>query len=133
MPTPLRAYNPVAQRVETAGRQAAPAAVRQIPAIRGSPPTGMTMAQDDSATQAALAAQALRAAADLPPRDAALALAELVNRSSVELHKLARAQAQAQRGETDWGAWAKLANAARTAVLQAASCRDAARGLTRRE
>ncbi len=47
----------------------------------------------------------------------------------MELHKLARAQAQERRGEADWGDWAKLANAARTAVLQAASCRDAARGI----
>jgi hypothetical protein len=76
-----------------------------------------------------LTEQALRAAAERPPTEAALALAELVNRASVELHKLARAQAQARRGEADWGDWAKLANAARTAVLQAASCRDAAREL----
>jgi hypothetical protein len=75
--------------------------------------------------------QALRAATEQPPREAALALAELVNRAAVELHKLARAQAQATRGEPAWGDWAKLANAARTAVLQAASCRDAARGLGR--
>jgi hypothetical protein len=76
-------------------------------------------------------AEALGRAARQPPPDAALALAELVNRAAVELHKLARAQAQARRGEADWGDWAKLANAARTAVLQAASCRDAARGLRR--
>jgi hypothetical protein len=93
----------------------------------------MMMAQDDTETQSRLAGQALRAAAELPPQDAALALAEMVNRSTVELHKLARAQAQARRGEPDWGAWAKLANAARTAVLQAASCRDAARGLSQGE
>jgi hypothetical protein len=80
-------------------------------------------------TQASLAARALQAAAALPPNEAAVALADLVNRTAVELHKLARAQAQARRGEPDWGDWAKLANAARTAVLQAASCRDAARGL----
>jgi hypothetical protein len=64
-----------------------------------------------------------------PATEAALLLAELGSRVSVELHKLARAEAQARRGEADWGAWAKLANAARTAVLQAASCRDAAREL----
>ncbi len=67
--------------------------------------------------------------ADRPPSEAALRLAEASSRIAVELHKLARAQAQARRGEADWGDWAKLANAARTAVLQAASCRDAARGL----
>lgn len=91
------------------------------------------MAQEDTDTQPSLSARALRSAADLPPNEAAVALAELVNRASVELHKLARAQAQARRGEPDWGAWAKLANAARTAVLQAASCRDAARGLSKGE
>jgi hypothetical protein len=76
-----------------------------------------------------LLAPVFESVARLPPQEAAVALAELVNRTSVELHKLARAQAQARRGEPEWGDWAKLANAARTAVLQAASCRDAARGL----
>lgn len=66
---------------------------------------------------------------DRPPPEAALGLAELSSRVAVELHKLARAEAQARRGTEDWGRWAKLANAARTAVLQAASCRDAAREL----
>ena len=66
---------------------------------------------------------------DRPPAEAALALAELASRVAVELHKLARAEANARRGEPDWGPWAKLANAARTGVLQAASCRDAARDL----
>ena len=77
--------------------------------------------------------EAVRAATEQPPPDAALALAELLNRAAVELHKLARAQAQARRGQPDWGDWAKVANAARTAVLQAASCRDAARGLRKGE
>ena len=84
------------------------------------------MEHDDSTL---LCARALAAAAARPPVEAAQTLTELVNRAAVELHKLARAQAQARRGEADWGEWAKLANAARTAVLQAASCRDAARGL----
>ncbi len=84
---------------------------------------------DEAKTRASIVARAVDAAANGPPTEAALALAELVNRAAVELHKLARAQAQARRGEADWGDWAKLANAARTAVLQAASCRDAARGL----
>ena len=67
--------------------------------------------------------------AERPARDAALSLAEVSSRIAVELHKLARSEAQARRGTDEWGRWAKLANAARTAVLQAASCRDAARGL----
>jgi hypothetical protein len=70
-------------------------------------------------------------AADRPPTDGALALAELANRVAVELHKLARAQAANRKGQPDWGSWAKLANAARASVLQAAACRDAARGLPR--
>ena len=85
------------------------------------------MASDEASPS--LSEETLHAAAGQSPPRAAVELAELVNRAAVELHKLARAQAQARRGEADWGEWAKLANAARTAVLQAASCRDAARGL----
>jgi hypothetical protein len=70
-------------------------------------------------------------AADRPADEAALALAELASRVAVELHKLARAQAANRKGQPDWGSWAKLANAARSGVLQAATCRDAARGLPR--
>ncbi len=70
-------------------------------------------------------------AADQPPADAALALANLSARVATELQKLARAQAEAHRGQPEWGRWAKLANAARSGVLQAASCRDAARDLPR--
>ena len=67
--------------------------------------------------------------AERPATEAALSLAEVSSRIAVELHKLARSEAQARRGTDEWGRWAKLANAARTAVLQAASCRDAAREL----
>ena len=67
--------------------------------------------------------------ADRAPREAAVALTELATRTLAELQKLARAEAEARRGQPDWGRWAKLANAARGAVLQGASCRDAARGL----
>jgi|DewCreStandDraft_1066081.scaffolds.fasta_scaffold75091_1 hypothetical protein len=69
--------------------------------------------------------------ADRPPAEAALALAELAGRVVAELNKLARAQAEAHRGQPDWGRWAKLANATRSAVLQVATCRDAARELQR--
>jgi len=70
-------------------------------------------------------------ATDRPPPEAALALADLANRVAVELHKLARAEAANRKGQPDWGSWAKLANSARAGVLQAAACRDAARGLPR--
>jgi len=63
------------------------------------------------------------------PEAAALALAELSSRVVAELHRRARAEAQARRGQPEWGRWAKLANAARGTVLQAASCRDVAREL----
>jgi hypothetical protein len=63
------------------------------------------------------------------PEAAALALAEVSSRVVAELHRRARAEAQARRGQPDWGRWAKLANAARGTVLQAASCRDVAREL----
>ncbi len=63
------------------------------------------------------------------PEAAALALANLSSRVVVELNKLARTEAQARRGQPEWGRWAKLANAARGSVLQAASCRDVAREL----
>jgi hypothetical protein len=63
------------------------------------------------------------------PEAAALALAEASSRVVAELHRRARAEAQARRGQPDWGRWAKLANAARGTVLQAASCRDVAREL----
>ena len=71
--------------------------------------------------------------ADQPPAETALALANLMSRVAVELHKVARAQAEAHRGQPEWGRWAKLANAARNGVLQAASCRDAARALAGRD
>jgi hypothetical protein len=60
-------------------------------------------------------------------------LVEAANRLTVELHRRARAEAEARRGTPEWGQWAKLANAARSAVLQLATCRDAARGLARAE
>jgi hypothetical protein len=61
--------------------------------------------------------------------DAVLALVEAANRMTVEVHRRARQEAQTQRGTSSWGAWAKLANAGRSAVLQLAACRDAARGV----
>jgi len=63
------------------------------------------------------------------PEAAALALANLSSKVLTELYKLARTEAQARRGQADWGRWAKLANAARNTVLQSASCRDVAREL----
>lgn len=62
----------------------------------------------------------------LPPEQAVYMVAVLANRSAAELHKLARAQATATKGEPAWGSWASLQNAARRLVLDAASARDGA-------
>jgi hypothetical protein len=62
----------------------------------------------------------------LPPEQAVYVVAVLANRSAAELHKLARAQATATKGEPAWGGWASLQNAARRLVLDAASAREGA-------
>lgn len=64
------------------------------------------------------------------PADHALAdLTTLANRAIIELHKIAREQANQRRGQPDWGKWARLANAARSGVLQIAAVRDSVKGL----
>jgi hypothetical protein len=62
----------------------------------------------------------------LDPEQATYVVAVLASRSAAELHKLARAQATATKGESAWGGWASLQNAARRLVLDAASARDGA-------
>lgn len=62
----------------------------------------------------------------LPPQQAALALAALLNRAATRLHNLARAEASSRKGQPTWPAWAGLQNAARTVVLQSSTCRDLA-------
>jgi hypothetical protein len=71
--------------------------------------------------------------AGLDPAQAVYVVAVLANRSATELHKLARAQATATKGETAWGGWASLQNAARRLVLDAASARDGAAKLAGRQ
>ena len=66
------------------------------------------------------------------PAAAALTLAAIANRAIAELNKLARAEANRQRGQPDWGTWAGLANSARDAVLKTATCRKAAGELAQR-
>jgi hypothetical protein len=65
-------------------------------------------------------------AEDAEPREAALALAVLLNRAAARLHGLSRAQATARKDQPDWPGWAQLQNAARALVLQASTCRDLA-------
>jgi hypothetical protein len=64
-----------------------------------------------------------------PATERARMLANTINRAVAQLHRLARDQASARKGESDWGTWAKLVNASRQAVLQAATCRDITNGM----
>ena len=61
-----------------------------------------------------------------PPEEAARLLANTINRAVASLHKLARDQAAARKGQRDWATWAKLANASRNAVLAASMSREVA-------
>ena len=59
-------------------------------------------------------------------------VALLANRAAAELHRLAKAEATATKGELAWGNWASLQNAARRLVLDATSARDGAAKLAGR-
>jgi hypothetical protein len=63
------------------------------------------------------------------PTERARLLANTISRAVAALHRVARDEAAARKGQPDWAAWAKLVNASRAAVLQAATCRDLAGGL----
>jgi hypothetical protein len=76
--------------------------------------------------QAAAEAAVAQLTADLAPEEAALALALVLRRSATQLHTLSRQRAAAMRGEPTWPSWAALQNAARSALLQASTCRDLA-------
>lgn len=84
---------------------------------------------EQDATRARATALVQQATADLPPAEAAVALAELATRALAELQRVARQEATARRGQPAWGGWAKLQAAARKGILDTASCRDAARAL----
>jgi hypothetical protein len=64
-----------------------------------------------------------------PPAQAIVDLTAVANRAVIELHKLARQEANQRRGEPDWGKWARVANAARSGVLQIAAVRDSVKTL----
>lgn len=68
-----------------------------------------------------------------PPEEAARLLANTVNRAIAVLHKLARDQGAARKGQPDWPAWAKLAAASRNAVLAASMTREAANAMAKKE
>lgn len=69
----------------------------------------------------------------LDEEQAVYMVALLANRSAAELHRLAKAQATATKGEPAWGSWASLQNAARRLVLDATSARDGAAKLAGRQ
>jgi hypothetical protein len=71
--------------------------------------------------------------AGLTSDHAAYMVAVLANRSAAELHRLAKAQASATKGEPAWGSWASLQNAARRLVLDATSAREGAAKLIGRQ
>jgi hypothetical protein len=73
--------------------------------------------------------QSIRKLAEQGPDRAIADLTAVANRAVIELHKLARQEATRRRGEADWGSWARLANAARSGVLQVAAIRDSVKGL----
>jgi hypothetical protein len=60
-------------------------------------------------------------------------VALLANRAAAELHRLAKLQATATKGEPSWGSWASLQNAARRLVLDATSAREVAAKLAGRQ
>ena len=75
---------------------------------------------------------AIKAALDNSNREeAVLTLAAIANRAIAALNTLARAESNARKGQTDWGTWAALANAARNTVLQTATLRRTATALAR--
>jgi len=67
--------------------------------------------------------------ASAPPEQALADLTNVANRAIIELHKLARQEANARRGQPEWGKWARLANAVRSGVLQIAAVRDSVKGI----
>jgi len=73
--------------------------------------------------------QGIRQLAEGPAEQAVADLTAVANRAIIELHKLARQEANRRRGEPDWGPWARLANAVRSGVLQIAAIRDSVKGL----
>jgi hypothetical protein len=66
------------------------------------------------------------------PEQAALTLAAIAHRAIAELNRMSRAEASRRRGQSDWGAWASLANAARDAVLKLTACRRGATEVAKR-
>ncbi|MBI2756615.1 MAG: hypothetical protein HYX52_07890 [Chloroflexi bacterium] len=60
----------------------------------------------------------------LAAAEASTVLAAVAHGAAVRLHKVARAEATARKGQPDWPVWAQLQNASRSLLLQASTCRD---------
>lgn len=73
--------------------------------------------------------RAIRGMGAGPPERAVADLTAIANRAVIELHKIARQEANRRRGEPDWAKWAGVANAARSGVLQIAAVRDSLKRL----
>ena len=86
------------------------------------------MAEETPSTVDELEAAIHRLAASAPEQ-AVADLARLANRAIVDLHVVARAEANKRKGSDDWGQWARLANAVRSGVLQIAAIKDALKGM----
>jgi hypothetical protein len=84
---------------------------------------------EDSPLTAAAIERQIQRLSEGPPEEVLPELTQIAHRSIVELHKIARAQANSHRGQADWGRWARLANAVRSGVLQVAAIRDSVKGL----
>lgn len=81
----------------------------------------MSEAQKPSVAEIDAAIRSMRGG---PPEQAAIDLVAIANRAIIELHNVARSEASRRRGTPEWGQWARLANAARSGVLQIAAVRD---------
>jgi hypothetical protein len=74
---------------------------------------------------------AIKAAIANPNRiEATVQLASIANRATAALHQVARSEATARKGQSDWGKWAGLVNISRDAVLRTAASRQTATQLS---
>lgn len=91
------------------------------------------MAEQEEDVQARVDALIRELAGGRSSEEAAYVAAVILNRAATELHRVARAEATARKGQEGWGRWAGLQNAARNAVLLSSTCRDTAAALAGRK
>jgi hypothetical protein len=68
--------------------------------------------------------------ADLPPEQAAQALAQMFATVAAALNRLSRDESARRKGQPDWPKWAQLHNTARDAMLRASMARKLAGALS---